>query len=121
MANANLAASNTFGVACINANGSMNWNTANDWIAAMNADGGNGYLGINNWGLPITTQPDATCNTQSGGQGVGTGCTGSEMGHLFNVAWAVHSGDVSAVPIPGAVWLFGSGLIGLLGLARRKR
>jgi len=35
-------------------------------------------------------------------------------------AWAVHSGDVSAVPIPAAVWLFGSGLIGLVGFARRK-
>lgn len=27
---------------------------------------------------------------------------------------------VSAVPVPAAVWLFGSGLIGLAGLARRK-
>ena len=27
---------------------------------------------------------------------------------------------VSAVPIPAAVWLFGSGLIGLIGVARRK-
>ena len=27
---------------------------------------------------------------------------------------------VGAVPIPAAVWLFGSGLIGLVGLARRK-
>lgn len=35
--------------------------------------------------------------------------------------WAVHSGDVSAVPVPAAVWLFGSGLIGLTGIARRKR
>lgn len=35
-------------------------------------------------------------------------------------AWAVRSGDVSAVPVPGAVWLFGSGLMGLLGLMRRK-
>jgi hypothetical protein len=26
----------------------------------------------------------------------------------------------SAVPVPAAVWLFGSGLIGLIGLARRK-
>ena len=34
--------------------------------------------------------------------------------------WAVHSGDVSAVPVPAAVWLFGSGLIGLIGFARRK-
>lgn len=36
-------------------------------------------------------------------------------------AWAVHSGDVSAVPVPAAVWLFGSGLIGLIGFARRKQ
>ena len=40
---------------------------------------------------------------------------------LNRFAWAVHSGNVSAVPVPAAVWLFGSGLIGLLGLARRKR
>ena len=36
------------------------------------------------------------------------------------VAWAVHDGDVSAVPVPAAVWLFGSGLIGLIAVARRK-
>lgn len=36
-------------------------------------------------------------------------------------AWAVYSGDVSPVPVPAAVWLFGSGLVGLAGLARRKR
>ena len=36
-------------------------------------------------------------------------------------AWAVQSGDVSAVPVPAAVWLFGSGLVGLIGLARRKK
>ena len=28
--------------------------------------------------------------------------------------------SVSAVPVPAAVWLFGSGIIGLVGLARRK-
>ena len=26
----------------------------------------------------------------------------------------------SVVPVPAAVWLFGSGLIGLIGVARRK-
>lgn len=34
-------------------------------------------------------------------------------------AWAVSPGQVSAVPVPGAVWLFGTGLVGLLGLKRR--
>lgn len=29
-------------------------------------------------------------------------------------------GDVSAVPVPAAAWLFGSGLIGLAGVIRRK-
>ena len=52
--------------------------------------------------------------TNGGRQG-----SGGKVGNLF--AWAVHSGDVSAVPVPTAAWLFGSGLIGLVGLARRKR
>jgi hypothetical protein len=29
--------------------------------------------------------------------------------------------DVKVVPVPAAVWLFGSGLLGLVGLARRKK
>ena len=41
----------------------------------------------------------------------------------FNIyALAVSPGDVSAVPEPGAAWLLGVGLLGLMGLsvARRK-
>ncbi len=30
-------------------------------------------------------------------------------------AWAVRPGDVAAVPVPGAFWLFGSGLVALTG------
>jgi len=42
---------------------------------------------------------------------------------LTPYAWAVHSGDVGAalVPVPAAVWLFGSGLLGLMGLGRQRR
>ncbi len=29
-------------------------------------------------------------------------------------------GEVTVVPVPAAVWLFGSGLLGLVGVARRK-
>jgi len=30
-------------------------------------------------------------------------------------------GQVNVVPIPAAIWLFGSGLLGLIGIARRKK
>ena len=29
--------------------------------------------------------------------------------------------NISAVPVPAAVWLFGSGLLGLVGISRRKK
>ncbi len=42
----------------------------------------------------------------------------------FKTDVAPHTGSFlvqqSAVPVPAAVWLFGSGLIGLLGMARKK-
>ena len=40
----------------------------------------------------------------------------SEAMNSFNV-----SIGLTAVPIPGAVWLFGTGLIGLLGVARSRK
>ena len=52
-------------------------------------------------------------NFSGGGQYVGNKT-------ISNYAWAVYDGDVSAVPIPAAVWLFGSGLLGLIGVARKK-
>ena len=45
----------------------------------------------------------------------------------ININFDIGSGNslevlnVSAVPLPGAIWLFGSGIIGLAGLARRKK
>jgi hypothetical protein len=36
-------------------------------------------------------------------------------------SWAVHTGDVSAIPLQPAVWLFGSGLLGLVGIVRLKK
>ena len=41
----------------------------------------------------------------------------------YYYAWAVRDGDVSAVPVPAAVWLFGSALasLGLLKCRRAKR
>lgn len=43
--------------------------------------------------------------------------------HTANFAGGEIRGQVivNAVPIPAAVWLFGSGLLGLIGIARRKK
>src|SRR3989344_1546518 len=92
-ANANLAATNTFGVSGISTSGVnagiVDWPTAQSWIAAMNTAN---YLGYSDWRLPTTLQPDATCAAQVNGNSYGKNCTGSEMGHLFyaelgGVAW----------------------------------
>jgi hypothetical protein len=96
LANANLAATNTFGLATgvylgptpntlagsyIYNDGTMTWGGAIRWIGAMNAAN---YLGYNDWRLPTTT--DTVCNG-------GYNCTGSEMGHLFynELGGAAHS------------------------------
>lgn len=42
--------------------------------------------------------------------------TDLDLAGLQDIGW-----DVSPVPVPAAVYLFGSGLIGFLGLARRRR
>lgn len=48
-----------------------------------------------------------------------TGTSGSSAGDDYYV-WAIHDGDIGTVPVPAAVWLFGSGLLGLIGIARKK-
>lgn len=50
------------------------------------------------------------------------GAQGTSMGSsYYHYALAVHDGNVGAVPIPPAIWLFGSGLLGLVGMTRRKK
>ena len=48
--------------------------------------------------------------------------TFDDVGNLYFVAEDQLSiVKLSAIPIPAAIWLFGSGLIGLIGIARRKK
>jgi hypothetical protein len=52
--------------------------------------------------------------------GAGDGSTAVNMGTLTMAEGGVVTLNASAVPIPAAVWLLGSGLMGLIGLRRRS-
>jgi hypothetical protein len=90
LADANLAATTTFGVAGINQDGSMTWQTALNWVAAMNKfdngpDKPQGYLGHNNWTLPLTPDkdPNGTIVNPTYHAAFGFNCDAGAMGHLF--------------------------------------
>ena len=51
---------------------------------------------------------------------MGVGAQAWTVDRNLKFAWAMQSGDVSAVPVPAAIWLFGSGLIGLFGVVRGR-
>lgn len=63
-------------------------------------------------------------NTVSGNEGNGVILFG---GTYSSISWASTNENWygftvgTAVPVPAAVWLFGSGLLGLVGIARRKK
>ena len=88
LADANLAAKESFGVPNVNKSGSMNYATAIRWVAAMNAfDSGAGYLGHNNWQLPTAPDIDRTCKlTGRHGESFGFNCSGSALGSLYYVS-----------------------------------
>jgi len=75
------------GVSGIDPSGAMLYSTAQQWVAALNAhNGGKGYLGHNNWQLPVTPLLDASCAERgSGGGNFGPLCKASAMGNLYAV------------------------------------
>jgi hypothetical protein len=42
-------------------------------------------------------------------------------GNTLDDNFYIRSADATVVPVPAAIWLFGSGLLGLIGVARRKK
>jgi hypothetical protein len=50
-----------------------------------------------------------------------TTASGYNVDTIFGTAGGDFAQYASAIPVPAAVWLFGSGLLGLVGVARRKK
>ena len=73
----------------------------------LGMDYGQGYITDTSWAA--VSSPDTYLVVFAGKDGSGN--------KIFGNTLAV---DVQAVPVPAAVWLFGSGLIGLVGVARRR-
>ena len=97
---------------------------------AGTAAGGNFALGFNvfNGNILDSTSPTDVWTTL----GVGTAAAPDNTATVtFNVLVLAPAGgagyfdtasfDVAPVPVPAAVWLFGSGLLGLVGVARRRK
>ena len=88
---------------CINANGSMDYLAAENWVKGLNAyDGGKGYLGHANWQLPTTpTQPtlDNSCSSIGGqGNSFAYNCRGSALGALYKTGLHLNSPTTSLSP-----------------------
>jgi len=71
----------------------------------------------------VTPQGPAPLAATSGSLGLGAGTPFPGIRGYFDIGSgnSMHVTSVSSVPVPAAVWLFGSGLLGLIGAARRKR
>jgi hypothetical protein len=90
----------------INPDGTMDYQTALNWVDALNRyDGGRGWLNHNNWQLPANTTQDPTCSSFNNGN-FGVQCTGSALDNLYNVGLA-QTYPASVVPqFLNIVWPF---------------
>lgn len=104
---------------------------ANNSGLSDNANGDLGYAGTVDWGnsmsglVAFNTFADVGTDalfyhagSTTGRNGIQTALASWNLSINGNTATLGY--NVSAVPVPAAVWLFGSGLLGLVGVARRR-
>ncbi len=121
-------------------------NTGMDYLTSPMVDNGDGTVDMTGWnvtwnGIAVIPMGGDPANF-AGDTGLGIlSCGACGVSDAFTLDYAAHVplGDasgfggvayalhlegtvasVSSVPVPAAVWLFGSGLLGLVGVARRK-
>ena len=106
LADFDLPASNRFGLplcdgavntkTCVNSSGSMSYQAAAAWVAAMNAAD---YLGHSTWQIPTSPIRDSTCGfIGPQDNSFGWGCSASAFGSLYNALGL--SAPATAVPVP---------------------
>jgi hypothetical protein len=104
----------TFASGAFQANNTFSFGLDAEWVdgAGENKNGQSGGLDFGNAAIPLTI-------TFSNGYSVTANfATAPTTSQPYRSALTVAA--PAAVPLPGAVWLFGSGLVGLAGLARRR-
>jgi hypothetical protein len=87
--------------------GSITLSNNANFVLGISWDGGATYWG--DTGFSLQSSPDTYLIVFDGSDGQGRPISGSTL--------AV---DLAPIPVPAAVWLFGSGLLGLVGVARRR-
>lgn len=121
------------------------WRVTWAGIPSINMGGGTQDCGTTSDGTCVTpgTSPVDIGGTYNNGTGIATFTWDGTYGNAYTLSYratvpqadpsgfggvpyglelrGVVNEAVSAVPIPAAVWLFGSGLLGLVGVARRKK
>ncbi|MGV7235579.1 MAG: VPLPA-CTERM sorting domain-containing protein [Nitrosomonadaceae bacterium] len=104
-------------------------------LSQGNQNQGNRYVGYALWSILVdgTTEffsrADYGLSDRSGEAFLGldglNGASRIDVRRIFNtnnIVWNIRDiSYVTAIPIPAAAWLFGSGLLGLIGIARRKK
>lgn len=107
--------------------GSFDEGDAEDW--SLGDDGsGTVNLAVVSYLIDFSTQPDDFTLATLTFSGNSTGLDGIGLSDIIlsddfgdPIPFTVRSTDINAVPIPGAVWLLGSALVGIVGLRRRDR
>ncbi len=90
----------------INPDGTMDWETARNWVNALNSyNNGKGWLNHNNWQLPTNPATDLTCSAFNV-DNFGAQCTGSALGNLYNVGLAESFPHSVAPRFFNVVWPF---------------
>ncbi|MDH5254736.1 MAG: PEP-CTERM sorting domain-containing protein [Gammaproteobacteria bacterium] len=84
LANANYGAGSSFDDGFSNSDGLMTWQSAIDWAAQLSYFDNVRGATYTDWRLAATPPaPDNTCTIPQ--PAFGTGCTGSELGHMFKL------------------------------------